>query len=146
MADNVAITAGTGTSVATDDISSVHYQRFKWGVGPDGKYTEIQPPARTLAMNASTVDATVASSSGILLGVSIFTLEAAGNGAVRVIDSTSSSTGVTLAGTWFSTGAGASRSETLWFGPQGVKFTSGIRVVSGTTVAASVTAYYISPA
>lgn len=29
MADNVAITAGTGTSVGTDDISGVHYQKMK---------------------------------------------------------------------------------------------------------------------
>lgn len=29
MSDNVAITAGSGTTVATDDISGVHYQRMK---------------------------------------------------------------------------------------------------------------------
>lgn len=29
MADNVAITAGSGTTVATDDVSGVHYQRVK---------------------------------------------------------------------------------------------------------------------
>lgn len=29
MADNVAITAGTGTSIGTDDISGVHYQKMK---------------------------------------------------------------------------------------------------------------------
>lgn len=29
MADNVAITAGAGTTVATDDVSGVHYQRVK---------------------------------------------------------------------------------------------------------------------
>lgn len=29
MADNIAITAGTGTTVATDDVSGVHYQRMK---------------------------------------------------------------------------------------------------------------------
>lgn len=29
MADNVAITAGSGTSVATDDVSGVHFQRVK---------------------------------------------------------------------------------------------------------------------
>lgn len=33
MADNVTITAGTGTSVATDDVSGAHYQRVKLGVG-----------------------------------------------------------------------------------------------------------------
>lgn len=39
MADNIAITAGTGTNVATDDIGGVHYQRFKVALGPNGTYT-----------------------------------------------------------------------------------------------------------
>ncbi len=29
MADNVAVTAGSGTTIATDDVSGVHYQRVK---------------------------------------------------------------------------------------------------------------------
>lgn len=36
MADNVAITAGSGTSIATDDVSGVHYQRVKLHTGEDG--------------------------------------------------------------------------------------------------------------
>lgn len=36
MADNVAITAGAGTSIATDDIGTVHYPRNKIVVGADG--------------------------------------------------------------------------------------------------------------
>lgn len=36
MADNVSITAGNGTSVATDDVSSVHYQKVKIALGADG--------------------------------------------------------------------------------------------------------------
>lgn len=36
MADTVAITAGAGTSVATDDIGTVHYQRIKLVHGIDG--------------------------------------------------------------------------------------------------------------
>lgn len=36
MADNVAITAGSGTTVATDDLAGVHYQRIKITWGPDG--------------------------------------------------------------------------------------------------------------
>lgn len=39
MADNVAITAGAGTSVATDDIGGVQFQRVKLAVGPDGTHT-----------------------------------------------------------------------------------------------------------
>jgi predicted nuclease of predicted toxin-antitoxin system len=33
MADNVAITAGAGTTIATDDVSGVHFQKVKIGAG-----------------------------------------------------------------------------------------------------------------
>lgn len=36
MADNVAITAGTGTSIATDDVGGAHYQKMKLFDGSDG--------------------------------------------------------------------------------------------------------------
>lgn len=36
MADNVPITAGTGTDIATDDIGAKHYQRNKLIFGADG--------------------------------------------------------------------------------------------------------------
>lgn len=36
MADNVAITAGSGTSIATDDVSGVHFQKVKINLGGDG--------------------------------------------------------------------------------------------------------------
>jgi hypothetical protein len=36
MADNIAVTAGSGTTVAADDISSVFYQRVKLSLGADG--------------------------------------------------------------------------------------------------------------
>ncbi len=35
MADNVAITAGSGTSIATDDVAGVHYQKVKLRGGAD---------------------------------------------------------------------------------------------------------------
>lgn len=36
MADNVAVTAGAGTTIGTDDIGGVHIQRVKATWGPDG--------------------------------------------------------------------------------------------------------------
>jgi len=45
MADNVAITAGTGTSIAADDISSVFYQRVKLSHGADGSATDTSMTA-----------------------------------------------------------------------------------------------------
>lgn len=41
MADTVAITAGSGTSIATDDVGGVHYQRIKRAVGGDGSATDF---------------------------------------------------------------------------------------------------------
>lgn len=41
MADNVAITQGAGTNIATDDVGSVHFQKVKLDVGADG--TSLQP-------------------------------------------------------------------------------------------------------
>lgn len=39
MADGVAITAGTGTNIATDDVGGAHYQRVKVAVGPANSVT-----------------------------------------------------------------------------------------------------------
>lgn len=41
MTDNIAITAGSGTSVAADDIGSVFYQRVKVTFGVDGVATDV---------------------------------------------------------------------------------------------------------
>lgn len=40
MSDNVAVTAGSGTPVAADDIASVWYQRVKVDWGADGTATD----------------------------------------------------------------------------------------------------------
>lgn len=50
MADNVAITAGSGTSIATDDVSSVHYQKVKPYASTDGTevpFTRAEDAAHT---------------------------------------------------------------------------------------------------
>jgi hypothetical protein len=49
MADNVAITAGSGTSVATDDVGGVHYQKVKVAIG-------AADTANLLAVGAGAVD------------------------------------------------------------------------------------------
>jgi hypothetical protein len=36
LADNVEITAGSGTPIATDDVGGVQYQVVKWDAGVDG--------------------------------------------------------------------------------------------------------------
>lgn len=39
MADNLQVTEGSGLTIATDDVSSVHYQKVKIQRGTDGKVT-----------------------------------------------------------------------------------------------------------
>ena len=39
MVDNFAVTAGSGTTVATDDVGGVHCQKIKRMRGTDGKFT-----------------------------------------------------------------------------------------------------------
>jgi hypothetical protein len=145
MADNVAITAGSGTSIATDDISSVHYQINKIAMGPLNSASLLQKVTVGTAL-ATTTDTTIASSSAILFGVSVYSTETAGRCIVQIRDSTSGSTGTMTTGFVLSTGAGYDRSKAIWFGPQGLKLTSGIRVVLPTTPVATVSVYYISPA
>ncbi len=61
MADNVAITAGSGTSIAADDISSVFYQRVKPQIGADGTAADWSSanPGPVYPIMGATVDATV---------------------------------------------------------------------------------------
>lgn len=148
MADNVSLTAGVGTSIATDDISSVHHQRVKLSLGADGKAKDLQPcTIGTVA--ASTVDSTIVGTSAILFGVSAWSTGSTAS-AVKVLirDSTSGSTGNYLTAFWTSTaaagGAGQTAAEFRWFGPQGLDCASGIRVVIPTTEPASVSVYYMT--
>jgi hypothetical protein len=59
MVDNVQITAGTGTTVAADDVGGVLYQRVKIGVGADGSAADMTAGAGAVA--ASTPRVTLAS-------------------------------------------------------------------------------------
>lgn len=63
MADNVAITAGIGTSIAADDVSSVFYQKVKLDVGGDGATLPVSATANAIPVKALddviTIDCTV---------------------------------------------------------------------------------------
>ena len=45
MADNIEITAGTGTTVATDDVGGLHYQLIKLGYGALDAFTIVSGSA-----------------------------------------------------------------------------------------------------
>ena len=60
MADNVAITPGTGATVAADDIAGVLHQRVKLSVGADGSAADLsfgtKADASSLPVSQSTED------------------------------------------------------------------------------------------
>jgi len=59
MADNVAITAGTGTTLASDDIAGVQYPRAKLSLGADG--TAVDAVAGAGAVDTGTQRVTLGS-------------------------------------------------------------------------------------
>lgn len=87
MADNVAITAGTGTSIATDDIAGVHYQRVKLALGADGAAADAAVGGGT---EATALRVTIASDSTGVVSVD-------DNGGSLTVDGTVSVTGVSTA-------------------------------------------------
>lgn len=105
MADNVPITAGTGTTIAADDIATVYYQRVKLALGPDGTYTAdadgtaargqyVDPRAKVVRLSATpTVSTTPAyTAKDAVGGLMTFTAAARSSGgscrveAVQVVD------------------------------------------------------------
>lgn len=57
MADNIAITAGSGTTVAADDIAGVKHQRVKVSIGADGEATDLDFGQATMAASVPVVPA-----------------------------------------------------------------------------------------
>lgn len=57
MADNVAITAGSGTSIATDEVGGAHYQRVKvcWGADGTANDANASTPLPVVLTAAGTV-------------------------------------------------------------------------------------------
>lgn len=82
MADNVAITAGSGTSIAADDVSSVFYQKVKLDVGGDGATLPVSATANAIPVKALddviTIDCTVDTNALADVDVAFATQEVAG--------------------------------------------------------------------
>jgi hypothetical protein len=62
MADNVAITAGSGTTIATDDVGGAQYQRVKVVWGADGSVNDTSAAAPLPVVPNGTEYETVAAS------------------------------------------------------------------------------------
>ena len=79
MADNVAITAGSGTTVATDDIGGgVQAQRVKpvWGVDGTGTDTQVAQPLPV----QTTVESTQMSNLGTIVTPKFASISVSSNG------------------------------------------------------------------
>lgn len=84
MADNVPITAGSGTNIATDDVGGTHYQIVKLAYGPLDTATLVtdtvgvpvqddRPATATLAnVAASASNVTLRASNTARMGLTIF--------------------------------------------------------------------------
>lgn len=72
MADNVPITAGSGTTIATDDVAGVHYQIVKIGdATPDSTNKAIVNASGEILVKISTATATVPVSAASNIPVNI---------------------------------------------------------------------------
>jgi hypothetical protein len=80
MADNVAITAGSGTNIAADDVSSVLYQRIKRSVGADGSATDFLDKSSRSDTYTTTANGTAVDVSA--QGMSQFAIQCKATGSV----------------------------------------------------------------
>lgn len=106
MADNIAITAGSGTTIATDDVSSVHYQFVKLA---DGTLNSSTVVAAGNGTNGSALRVTIASDSTGVIGL------AAGSNNIGDVDvlSVVPGTGATNLGKAIDTALGATDTGVL---------------------------------
>jgi len=79
VADGVPVTAGSGTTIETDDVGGRHHQRIKRSVGGDGSATDFLDKASrsdtyTGAGSGTTVDVSAQ-------GMKHFTIQVKGTGA-----------------------------------------------------------------
>ena len=90
MADNIQVTQGTGTTMATDDIAGVQYPRVKVSWGVDGSAVDASasnpfPVQGTVTANAGTgsftvAQATAANLNATVVGTGTFAVQAAQSG------------------------------------------------------------------
>lgn len=70
MADNFSVTAGSGTVIAADDISSVYYQRVKIAQGADGVGVDVSSaaPLQVTLANTGANATPVSASANLFMG------------------------------------------------------------------------------
>lgn len=101
MADDVTITAGSGTPIATDDCTSAHVQVVKLAYGADGNRTHVPADADGLLVNLGAnndISGAVTANAGTNLNTSALSLEATQadvRTAVQLIDDSVATLGTT---------------------------------------------------
>jgi stage V sporulation protein SpoVS len=101
MADNVAITAGSGTAIAADDISSVFYQRVKvsWGVDGSAVDASASNPFPVTVSNSNTNGQTTMANSAPVVIASNQTAVPVSNGQTEYETVAASQTNQTIGAT-----------------------------------------------
>jgi hypothetical protein len=109
MADNIAITAGTGTTVATDEVGGAHYQYVKPAYGVDGTATLVSTtnPLPTQIRTSAGVEWDPNASAGYSAAVTL--TRTADTNVYAALDVLGAATGSTAALTFASMGASAGR-------------------------------------
>lgn len=93
MVDNVAITAGSGTTLASDDIGGVQYPRVKISQGADGSATDVSSAA---PLNVTLANGTVPSHAVTNAGTFVTQENGAALTALQLIDDTIVAQGTAL--------------------------------------------------
>lgn len=139
MTDNVAITAGAGTSIASDDVGGVQYQRVKVAFGADGVATDAHNdnPFPVIERGIPTYFFSSALAAGAAGKIYIDLFNATGSGKIAklrglyVISNSAAVTGVPVQWTL---------ARTTAVGTGGTTLTAGVADLSDPAIPAQVTA------
>jgi hypothetical protein len=139
MADDVAVTAGAGTTIATDDIGGRHFQRIKVAYGADGSAADVtnDVPFPVIDRGMPTYYYSSAMAAGAANKIYIDIFNATGSGKILklrglyVISNSAAVTGVPIQWTL---------ARTTAVGTGGTALTGGLSDLSDAAIPAQVTA------
>lgn len=131
MADNVVVTPGVGASIATDDVSSVHYQKVKQNYGVDGASAEGGSAYRSLDLGVT--GQVVKASAARLLRLIIMNQHATLRRYVKVYNKATAATDADIP--IFTFPVEPLKTTPIDFGEAGALFSSGISLRASTAIA-----------
>lgn len=130
MADNVQITAGTGTTISTDDAgANGQVQRVKLTYSADGDATHIPADVNGLLVNPTLERATTGDASGVTVSTSAVQILASNTSAKNRIISNNGTTNIYISRQNTVTATGAAMGILLK--PGGTYCDSGIDIYTG---------------